>query len=283
MATYGEIRELEFYPLVKAAPVITDSLDESMCVAGIEREPWSAQPGSWVRIFPVPFRDLADSEKFRKYERVRVKVRRDNTDRRAESWRPALGGELQILADPLSTADSWSERRALIESVAELTMCELIRQNGAGHGDGIPSLAAVRPAAPPELKIVERDREQLRRWQSRADAVAATPSLFDDPAAPRRPLEVIPWRFQYAYRCLESDCRGHTQTIVDWELIAFYQRVKNSPDWRAAMTRRWRDDLWTDKDSLVFVGNQHQHPQGFLILGVFWPPARPFTPQLWNS
>ncbi|MHB8463366.1 MAG: hypothetical protein ACYDH6_24585 [Acidimicrobiales bacterium] len=282
MAAYGEARDLEFYPLVKATPVITESLSEAMCVAGIERPSWSREPGSWVRVFPVPFRDLVDEQRFRKYQPVRMRVRRDSEDRRPESWTPA-GGDILQLGEPLSTADAWSARRALVGSVEDATMCELVARNREGHKNGVPSLAVVRPAEPPDLQISPRDVDQLRKWRARAQALEATPSLFDDPGAPRRALEVVSWRFRYIYRCLEPGCRRHEQTIVDWEIVAHHQRVKAHDGWEEAMRIRWVDDLWTGKDSVLFVGNQHQHPQGFLVLGVFWPPDRPFTPQLWNS
>lgn len=282
MAGYGEAKDLEFYPLVKAAPVITAGLDESMCVAGIEWSQWSGNSGNWVRVFPVAFRDLEESDRFRKYEQIRMSVRRDTMDYRAESWRPR-GGEVMRLAEPLSTNNAWSDRRDLIESVTFPTMCELIRENDGGHGEGARSLAAVRTLNIPTLTIEERSQEQIRLWQQRAAAVAATPSLFDDPDRPKRPLEVIPWRFLYHYRCLEPGCRGHDQTIVDWEILAYYLRIKNSPAWRTKMQQRWVDDLWMDRDSLIFVGNQHKRPQGFLVLGVFWPPNREFTPSLWSA
>lgn len=28
-----------------------------------------------------------------------------------------------------------------------------------------------------------------------------------------------------------------------------------------------------DRDTYFFIGNQHQHPGSYLVLGVFWPPA----------
>jgi hypothetical protein len=41
------------------------------------------------------------------------------------------------------------------------------------------------------------------------------------------------------------------------------------------MRRKFVDDLWaTDRDSVLFVGNQQQYPQSFLVLGVFWPPSQ---------
>ena len=146
MVGYGEPRELDFYPIVKAAPVITAELDESMCVAGIEWSQWSGTPGNWIRVFPVAFRDLEENDRFRKYERVRMRVRRDTMDRRPESWRPQ-GGEVTRLAEPLSTENAWSDRRDLIESVTFPTMCELIRENDGGHGEQPRSLAAVRTPA----------------------------------------------------------------------------------------------------------------------------------------
>lgn len=57
--------------LVKAAPVLTRDLDETMCVAGIRLE---TEPVEWVRLHPVPFRDLNDDSKFKEYEVVTVDV-----------------------------------------------------------------------------------------------------------------------------------------------------------------------------------------------------------------
>ena len=71
--------------------------------------------------------------------------------------------------------------------------------------------------------------------------------------------------------------------LVDWEIAQAYRRwrVDYPDDWEDRLRRRWIDDLWAaDRDTLLFVGNQHQHPAGFLILGVFWPPNAPLQGQL---
>lgn len=41
------------------------------------------------------------------------------------------------------------------------------------------------------------------------------------------------------------------------------------------MCRKFEGELWQDRDTVLFVGNQEQHPVSFLILGVFWPPNVP--------
>jgi hypothetical protein len=46
------------------------------------------------------------------------------------------------------------------------------------------------------------------------------------------------------------------------------------------MRQKFEDELWRDKDSVLFVGNQEQRPLSFLVLGVFWPPATAYQPRL---
>lgn len=256
--------------LVKAAPVLTSQLEETMCVAGIRTD----GAGGWVRLHPVPFRDLGDDEKFKKYQVVSADVIRPKSgDRRPESWTPVQG--TIALHEQLSTKNSWARRRQLIDDVAAANTCDLIDMNGAGSGAGIPSLAVVRPAAPPKLLIDARAEEQLEEWRRRAVGAAGLTSLFDDPAQQRPEFEIVPWRFRYHYRCRRPSCSGHKQTIVDWEIVALWRRVRNRDDWKEQMRLKFEDELWSGRDSALFVGNMEQRPWNFLVLGVFWPPAGP--------
>jgi len=59
---------------VKAYPQTSKRLmSEVVCVAGVRLD--RGQP-EWIRIFPVPFRDLAIAAKFKKHEIFEVDVRR---------------------------------------------------------------------------------------------------------------------------------------------------------------------------------------------------------------
>lgn len=254
--------------LVKAAPVLTSAFDETMCVAGVRR---SVAGVEWARLHPVPFRDLASNERFVKYQEVEVDAIRPKSDRRPESWTP-LHGSIQ-LGSRLGTERRWSDRRALIDALPHAEMCDLVEANRSGSGPGTPSLSVVYPREPPELLISMRDDEQLRKWRHRAEAAKNRLSLFDDPAVEKPDFQVVPWRFQYRYRCARVTCNGHEQTIVDWEAVALWSRVRHRTDWRELMRKRFVDDMWPGRDSCLFVGNQEQHPTAFLVLGVFWPPA----------
>jgi len=253
--------------LVKAAPVLTSELKENMCVAAMRLGP---NP-EWIRLYPVPFRDLADDSKFRKYQEITVRAIRPRVDRRPESWTPIPGSI--TTGQTIGTEIGWSTRRQRIASLGDRTVCDLIELNRSGSGPQTPSLAVVRTAEPPDLLIDRRDQEQLGRWNQRAEAIIAQPSLFDDPEDRRLPLEIIPWRFRYSYRCLSPHCGGHKQTIIDWEAAALWHNVKHQENWKDLMHNKFVAELWADdRDTVLFSGNMEQHPQSFLVLGVFWPP-----------
>ncbi|MDF1597698.1 MAG: hypothetical protein P1T08_16585 [Acidimicrobiia bacterium] len=271
-------QELSVMILVKAAPVLTSALRESMCVAAMSVGP----EAQWIRLHPVPFRDLSDDSKFRKYQEITVRAVRPNSDRRPESWTPIEGsirpGEI------IGRDHGWSTRRQRVAALGEHTMCDLIEQNRSGSGPDTPSLAVVRAAEPPELLIDERDQDQLDRWRERAAAIAAQPSLFDNQDTPRPDFEVIPWRFRYSYRCLSPNCNGHRQTIIDWEAVALWRKVRHHVDWQDKIRQKFVSELWAaGRASALFVGNMEQRPWNFLVLGVFWPPVQGLQQSLLES
>jgi hypothetical protein len=266
---------VEVVVLVKAAPVLTRHLDETMCVAGVRVD---TPVPEWIRLHPVPFRDLARDDRFAKYQQVAVDVRRPRADRRPESWVPDV--DSMTPGPRIDSGRAWADRRRLVEGLSEAVMCDLIAANQAGSGPGVPSLAVVRPVAPPTLEITERDDEQLRTWRARAEAAKGRVGLFDDPSEPKPDFEVVPWRFRYGYRCAKDGCGGHHQTIVDWEVVALWRNVRHRPNWQDLMRQKFERELWDGRNSVLFVGNQEQHPISWLVLGVFWPPDTAYQPRL---
>jgi len=110
-------------------------------------------------------------------------------------------------------------------------MYDLIERNRSGSGPDTPSLSVVRIADVPELLINERSAEQLRKWQERADAIAAQPSLFEDPDTSKPDLrcDSVAVPVQLSMSLLHADvspsCSGHQQTIVDWEAVALWPGI----------------------------------------------------------
>jgi len=66
---------------VKTYPHPSQKHRELVCVAGVQED------GSFIRLYPVPFRYLEKGEQFAKYQWIELQVVRNSKDRRSESFR----------------------------------------------------------------------------------------------------------------------------------------------------------------------------------------------------
>jgi hypothetical protein len=93
------------YVLVKTYPTISEKYAELVCTAGV------LEDGSWMRMFPMPFRLLNDEQKYPKYAWIQVEVERNTTDFRPESYRPVIS---TLVVEPKPDKPDWDERRRVI-------------------------------------------------------------------------------------------------------------------------------------------------------------------------
>jgi hypothetical protein len=252
------IEKITFVPTVKAYPALLSGLDEAVCVAGF-RIGIMTTP-EWVRLFPVHFRELENEQKFKQWDELLIDVERSKKDARPESRLPR---EHTIeLIRPIGM----DERRQIVDSMPQRSMCEIIEEQRTNS----TSLGIVRPREVLGVDISIRPAEDVRRQQERVNAAASQEKLFGKQLAP---LEIIPHRYSYRYLCETQTCNGHSQGIIDWEVTAAYRSWRNSyPDYVERVREKWLGQLCApDRDTRFFVGNMHQYPQSFLVLGVFWP------------
>jgi hypothetical protein len=121
---------IEFLPLVKAYPALSKTYGEVSCIAGVRM----TGPGApaWVRLYPVPFRALDDTQQFSKYQPIRVRVESHSGDRRPETRRPDRDS-IELAGKPIPTVHGWRMRRRFVEPLMVPSMCELLgrqRQDG---------------------------------------------------------------------------------------------------------------------------------------------------------
>ena len=265
------MQTIELLPLVKAYPALSKTYGEVCCVAGIQM---TTDGPRWIRLYPIPFRALEERQQFRKYQRISVRVATHGGDRRPETRRPDRDS-IQLVGAPIASSEGWARRRRWVEPLMTSSMCGLRREqkrNGT-------SLGVFRPADVEALVIEQVDvnaekKAIAKAWAAQGTLLAGLGS--EERGQQLREIEQIPYRFKYRYRCKDPDCKGHEQSIIDWEIIQFYRQVRNSSDWEARMCAKWRDELCgTERDTAFIVGNQHQHPASFMVLGVWWPPKRP--------
>lgn len=260
MAT--EYRRIELLVTVKSYPLLSNRYGEAVCVAGIRTD--TPEP-EWVRLFPVQFRDLPFARRFKKYQVVALDATKHSTDQRPETVRPDR--DTLRPGAMIDTKDGWQRRRELVDPLLIESMCKL-KSLQAKHGT---SLGAFRPGEVLDL-IIE---DGVGEWAENKAALAAQPTLDFQTKVE---LEKIPLSFKYRYRCSTAGCKGHTQSMIDWEIAQSYRAWRENYDestLREKLREKFLDTMCApSKDTIFFAGNQHLRPKGFMVLGVFWPPAR---------
>lgn len=256
---------------VKAQPALSTRHGEVICVAGVRLD---RKVTEWIRLFPVGFRDLEQVVKFKKYQLLEVSIARPKSDLRPESFTPDMA--TAVLGDVVDTGPgkSWGKRWEILRPLADTaTMCELNRDQRDTHRAErtVPSLAMLRPAEVLGVDVI--DTPKFTTAQRNLASAAAAADLFGEA---REPLEPPPFTVRYRWRCLEPGCTGHDQSCVDWEVggaARKWLRYQGPETVRRQLQVKWQDQLCgPGRDPYFFVGNQHQYPQSYLILGVFWPP-----------
>jgi hypothetical protein len=264
------VEQIDLLPVVKAYPALSRTYGEVSCIAGVQTTPDGPR---WLRLYPVPFRALDDRQRFAKYQPMSLRAEAHSGDRRPETRRPDRDS-IRPTGPVLPTTNGWEARRSFIEPLMVNSMCDVFRSQRA---DGT-SLAVFRPKEVLDVVIERRDINADKADAARA--WAAQPSLLDEVGAEEQShqlaaLEQIPWTFKYRYRCDDRGCRGHLQTIIDWEIVELYRNVREHDDWQDRLRAKWLDQMCgAGRDTAFFVGNQHLHPTAFLVLGVWWPPRQ---------
>lgn len=244
---------------VKAYPNPSRKYGETVCVAGIDID-----THGWVRLYPIPFRDLDEDKKFKKYTIIELKASRPKDDRRPESFRVDVDSIKKI--DYLDTKDKWQRRKEIVMPTADKSLCEVLQENKKSR----KSLGMLKPKNIDFVHCEAASKDQKSR-----DARYVQLSFFNKR---KRTIEAIPYEFRYRFFCEnEPLCPGHNLLIIDWEIGQAYR------DWRhrykpeelllKMIRKRWLDLICAPKNDVYFyVGNMHRFPSTFMILGVFYPP-----------
>lgn len=242
---------------IRTYPTPSRNEVEVSCTGGITDD------GQWIRLFPVPYRFLSSDKRFRKYQWVQLRARRCS-DPRPESYQVDLDS-ITVLGGPLGTRKKWLERKRLILPLASPSLCDLQQQRAvAGQ-----TLGLFKPG-------------EIRRFVIKPDAPDWTPTergkllqhTFFQQSATFQPLEKIPYKFFYDFRCQDRSCGGHSLSCVDWELGQAYRKWRDryGEQWEAALRNKFEREMVTRFDTHFFVGTVRAHPDSWIIVGLFYPP-----------
>lgn len=151
---------------VKTYPTLSTKYGETVCTAGVRED------GTWVRIYPVPFRRLGEAEQYRKFDWIECRLKRRDRDPRPESFSPVDFGELTPVGH-VGTSDRWNERRRLLLKTA--TVYDTLSEPIAAAKGNVASLAVFKPTRVTDFIWEDDDRE----WsQHRLDQMRALHTSF---------------------------------------------------------------------------------------------------------
>jgi hypothetical protein len=237
--------------------------------------------GSWVRIYPVPFRLLSGDKQFRKYDIIKVPIIKNDSDDRIESYRIENSEEIEII-ESLGTEDNWQKRKDYIfKNKIYIDMKELIALNKQKQ----ISLATFKPT-----KIVEVYAEYKgggEQW-TKNEIIKfknANSSLFNDDID----LKNMP-KIPYALRIIFEDGNNHKSDmmILDWEISQLYlncrYKEKHSEETSKNKVLEKLHNLIQTTNLHLFLGTTNRYDRWaanpFTIIGLFYPKKSMYTPPL---
>jgi hypothetical protein len=254
---------------VKTYPTLSGKYGELVCTAGVRED------GSWVRIYPWPFRRFKDYKRFEKYTWIEVQLTKNRKDHRPESFK-SVGLDFKIL-EHVDCKNSWEIRKKFVlKSIIYDNMALLINKAKANE----LSLAVFKPTKICDFVWEEVEREwDPKKLESVLMELKQRP-LFEPEGFVKdfKIMPKLPYRFSYIF----EDRKGKRSTMMfeDWEVGQLFWNCKeNSKNEHEALNkvkRKYFEEFVSKKDLYFFVGTTlRYHSWGknpFLIIGTFYPP-----------
>ncbi len=257
---------------VKTYPTLSEKYDELVCTAGF------LEDGSWIRIYPVPFRKLDYQNQYRKWQWIEIDITKNTSDFRPESYRPVDIDKPFVVGDKVDTKDNWAARKKVVQGQVYTDMTELIQHSK--DDDKGTSLAILKPAKVINFIWEECDREWNTKKLAAVEANQIQPSLFDGDAAKRlfQVVKKLPYKFSYVFTT--DDGIERTLMIEDWELGQLYWNCLKAAkgDEKIACQKvkdKYFDHMVNKCDLHFFLGTTRVFhkiaPNPFIIIGTFYP------------
>lgn len=230
--------------MIKAAPDIGQKHGETVCVAGIDYD------GNWHRLYPVPFRDLKCSQRFKRWDLIEFRWRTAPDDKRVESKRVDPQSIHVVNSVPVAERHAFA-RRALVDS--------LDRQLDLNR-----SFALIRPRKP-RFSIIPYSAAELEKETSLRERIHHQTDMFSDPSISKEPP---PYRFNYKF---EFDGKRRNFNCIDWETEATFFKWRNMYGEQETLKRMQEKfgEEWPRK-GIAFAMGTHRNPnwKTWLLSGI---------------
>ncbi len=254
---------------VKTYPTLSSKYDELVCTAGFRED------GSWVRIFPIPFRKLEYDKRYSKYDWIEIDLTKNTSDFRPESHKPNLDSDFKIIAS-LNTDNNWQLRKEIVLKSCHFDLAKLIAE--AKDQKKLTSLAVFKPKEILDFTIESVEREWNKKKLDALKANAQQLNLFANSDNPFEVVQKLPYKF--SFRFIDENNKETTLMIEDWEIGALYwnslkRHEGNEQKACSDVRKKYFDDFAKTKDLYLFLGTTREFhlmaPNPFVIIGTFHP------------
>lgn len=236
---------------VKTYPTLSGKYDELVCTAGFRED------GSWVRIYPIPFRKKSYDERYSKYDWIELDLIKNTSDFRPESYRPySHDSEIKII-DHIGTGKKrdWAVRKEIVLRHVYDDMSALIDE--AKDKEKCTSLAVFKPNKILDFTTIEVEREWDKKKIERLKANRDQTGLFENPEDPFEVVDKLPYKFKYVF----EDCNGTVSRMMieDWEIGQLYWNSLRRHEGDEGMAiedvrKKYFDDFAKTKDLYFYLG-----------------------------
>lgn len=252
---------------VKTYPTLSATYDELVCTAGFKED------GSWIRIYPVPYRKLKYADRYKKWQWIEIDIVRNRKDFRKESYRPADLEKEIIIGDSIPRIKNWKLRKDIALKNVYTNMSELI-QEAKDEKIGT-SLAVLRPKKVLDFIWEPCEREWDKKKLDAIIAKQAQGSLFDNEETKKifKIAKKVPYKFSYVFTT--DDDIKRTLMVEDWELGELFWKYDNEEIACQKVKEKYFDYMVNKCDLHFFLGTTQKFhnvgPNPFIIIGMFYP------------
>lgn len=252
---------------VKTYPTLSAKYDELVCTAGFKED------GSWIRIYPIPFRKRPYNEQYKKYDWIEVDLVKNTSDFRPESFRPrTLESEIKVV-DHWDTKQNWQLRKELCLIHVRTNLTELIKESKEPNSG--TSLAVFKPT-----EILDFTAEEVERaWSTKKLEQMAQLNLFDTTTQGKfQVVQKLPYKFRFVFK--DDQGTVSKMMIEDWETgqLFWNSSKRHGGDEKKAVEdvrKKYFDNFSKTKDLHFYLGTTQQFhnvaPNPFIIIGTFHP------------
>lgn len=253
---------------VKTYPTLSSKYEELVCTAGFRED------GTWIRLYPVPFRKLDYAGQYKKYEWIEIDAVKNQSDFRKESYRPNNIDTQPLVIGSIDTSSNWLKRKEIVlKNNAYDDLQVLIDE--AKDSKIATSLAVFKPTKVLNFYFKPCERE----WDRDKLAQLKQGNLFEEKVGNTQIVKKLPYTFHFTFEDING--KQSSMMIEDWEVGALFWNCLKASDGNEEVAcnkvkEKYFNDFAKTKDLYFFLGTSlvshaRKFTNPFMIIGTFHP------------